>query len=168
MSSGLTHTYPNLIWKCFWVVSLREEILSTLFLLRGEGGRPLGVSKDASRVPFSCKRRGYKDIPRGPTLKVERSGRGLKSLFDQVVEWWRQGGTGFMYKQSRRKRGKEGGGKNEEGRGGRWRGRSWSSPAQISCGLRREENVKNCTINGQRRNNCLLGDYTSFSISGVA
>ena len=44
----------------------------------------MGVSKDASRVPFSCKRRGYKDIPRGPTLKVERSGRGLKSLFDQV------------------------------------------------------------------------------------
>ena len=89
--------------------------MSTLFLLRGDGGGPLGVSKDASRVPFSCKRRGYKDTPRGPTLKVERSGRGLKSLFDQVVEWWRQGGTGFMYKQSRRKRGKEGGGKNEEG-----------------------------------------------------
>ena len=89
--------------------------MSTLFLLRGEGGGPLGVSKDASRVPFSCKRRGYKDTPRGPTLKAERSRRGLKSLFDQVVEWWRQGGTGFMYKQSRRKRGKEGGGKNEEG-----------------------------------------------------
>ena len=64
MSPGLTHTYPNLIWKCFWVVSFCErEFWALCFYWEEKEEGPWGFRRMPAGSHFHARGEAIKTLP---------------------------------------------------------------------------------------------------------